>query len=80
MDWINVGKQRVRVLRTWNDEPLEAGERVVVNHSIIKDGVFEVGVLVVRTPALELVDRLAVLACMVIDAGVRRWAPKAGES
>lgn len=29
MDWINVGKARARTLRSWSEEPLEAGERVL---------------------------------------------------
>lgn len=78
MDRINAGKMRVVIVRSHGAEPLAAGERVINNYSVMRDGAFEAGVLIVRTPVLELADRLAMLACAAIDAGLRRWPRKDG--
>jgi len=76
MDWINCGK--ARVAKPWYPDPLEAGERVrEVRYDADRDGSVEVRLVIVQTPVLALVDRVASLACMAIDAAVKRLAPKA---
>lgn len=39
-------------------------------------GTAHVRVVTVQTPVLALVDRVATLACMAIDAAMKRLAPK----
>lgn len=76
MDWINCGKARVE--RPWSPVNLDAGERVrEVRYDADRDGSVEVRLVIVQTPVLALVDRVASLACMAIDAAVKRLAPKA---
>ena len=79
MDWINCGKARV-VSGGYVAEALDAGERVrEVRQDVGRDGYVTWRLVIVQTPVLALVDRVASLACMAIDAAVSRLAPKATE-
>lgn len=76
MDWINCGK--ARVVRPWYPGALDAGERVrEVRYDEAREGEVAVRLVIVQTPVLALVDRVASLACMAIDAAVSRLTPKA---